>query len=126
MEGLAGAYILVSLALVILFPGLPALAVVLLFVPGCRALARDLALIGVISFVMVILANALNWILLMYVLPPIISIVPDGIGFWFVLLGIGPCLWSALAVFFGALIGSRLGRRLGRVRRPTKSVRIPL
>lgn len=51
----------------------------------------------------------LNVYLLIYVLgPPIIST-----GFWFVLLFYGPCLWSILAVFVGALIGSRLGRILG-------------
>lgn len=54
MEGVVAFFLLVVVGLLILFPGLPALAVVLLFLPRCRPLARDLALIGVISFVLVI------------------------------------------------------------------------
>jgi Kef-type K+ transport system membrane component KefB len=69
----------------------------------------------VVSCALVILANVLNWILIMYILPPIISIIHAGYDIWFVLaFGIGPCLWSVLAVFVGAFLGPQMGRRLRR------------
>lgn len=101
-------YMLIGGGLLILFPGAAILAAVLQFRLGHGALGKDLVRIGLVSFVLVLLANVFHWILLIALssrLPPISAANPS----WSVSLlelwaDVGPCVWSILAVLVGATL----------------------